>query len=240
MERFGLTSDELRNLILSVGRGGHRVGRPLTPVEVASTIQKMTNHGATTKDCAEIAGFEGTSMVARFLKLLDLDPAIRHYVDWGQTSAACIGFSAAWELSRLPREDQDFACRAILEHQFKGSEVRDLVQLRQRSGKNIQDCIDQIVRLRPRVVKRYMFVGSVTDQALCDSLRAMTQNSRDQIFGQIVKGLCPSALDANGRLGADRFSVVGDATLNDCMRSVGDDFETSINEALKARLSNNV
>ena len=66
----GLSPDEMRSLLLSVG--SHRDNRDVLPLKVAELFDKAIKHGAKKRDCAISVHFDGTSMVSRFLKLLDL------------------------------------------------------------------------------------------------------------------------------------------------------------------------
>jgi hypothetical protein len=237
MSSWGLSPAQHRDLILSVG--SHRVSRPLTPVEVAELFEVMTKHGATLKDCADFVHLDGTSMVSRFLKLLRLSPSVQHNVDWGQSSAACFGFTTASALAALPRPDHEVACRYVLEEQLTSAQVKDVVQLRQRSGKPIEDCIEQIIKLRPTVTRRFMFVGGISEQYMAQRLAEMRQSERDELLSGLLAAAFPAATNFSCRLGTDRFSIVGGSELAEAAECLDPDFETAINSLVSERLSTN-
>lgn len=227
----GLSAEEKRRLILSVGT--HRAHRAYTPVEVAQCFQKAIDAGSSLQECAEAVQFEGTTMVTRFLRLLHLPPEVQHVVDWGQ-SGSTLGFTSAFELSRLPSAEQAPATRAALEHRLSASEIRQLVQIRQRSGRPIEESIASVLRLRPTVERRHVVVGAISAGELGAALSTMPQGTRDQLLAEVVRQLWPEAADFSARLGTDRFTIVGDDVLGRTLARAGD-FEVSVELALKQR-----
>lgn len=225
----GLSPEEEKELILSVGT--HRAGRRLTPLEVARLFQRMTAHGATLKDCAELVQFEGTTMVSRFLRLLELEPDIQHLVDWGQ-SGSTIAFTAATELSRLDRQEQRQAVREILENGLKSQEVKQLVQLRRRSGKSLDVCVEEIVRLRPQIERRHVILGAVTDPQLKSSLEGVLQSERDRYLQEVIRSVFSLRSGFACRLGVDRFTITADEVTGDKILA-HEEFEQELNSGLK-------
>ena len=98
----GIPTDLQRKLLLSIG--SHRDTRPLTPVEVGEAVRTSADAGTTLLEIAEFLHLEGTSVLAKFVRLLRLSPAVRHLVDWGRSDAT-IGFTAASEVARLDDPD---------------------------------------------------------------------------------------------------------------------------------------
>jgi hypothetical protein len=223
----GLEPIEHQQLLLSVGT--HRTNRPLSPIEVARLFEKCLSQGASTGQCASAAHFKSASMVTRFTSLLSLDPKIQHLVDWGQ-SGATLAFSAAFELSRLGTEDHLPVAEAVLEHRLGSSEVRQLVQLRKRSGKPIGACIDEALAMRPRIQRRYIFIGSVRE-ALRARLGAMSQAERDTLLRSALGAVSGLSDDTSVRLGTERFTLVGSERM---MAGLGAaDPERVINDSLQ-------
>lgn len=228
-----LTPEEQRGLLLSVGT--HRGRRPLSPIEVAGLFRKMADAGAELSDCAKAAGLEGASQVARFLGLLKLSGDVQHLVEWGKPDDA-LGFTTAFELSRLANpEDQEAAARAALEHRFTSSEARQLVQLRKRSNKPLDECITAVVRMRPQVEVRHVFVGSVKSPGLQNHLRTLSQYDRDALLREALKDSEESGL-AHGKLGVARFTLVGGPDFGALVkRKGGATVEEAVNEMLARR-----
>lgn len=225
-----LTPKERQGLLLSVGT--HRGKRPLSPVEVAGLFAKILAAGGSLSDCARAARLEGTTIVARFLRLLKLPDSVRHLVDWG-SSPGTIGFSAGSELARLEdAAEEEEVVRGVLTNRLSGSEVRQVIQLRKRSKRPVQDCLNEVVGMRPRIDKRYVYVGAVTDAALKGALASMTQRERDEFLAEAIKGVLDAKTLAVTRLGPDRFTLVGGAPFGEAMNQKKDSLEREINDAL--------
>ena len=225
-----LSQQERQRLLLSVGT--HRGQRPLSPVEVASLFTKVMTTGGSLSDCARAASLEGTTIVSRFLRLLKLPAAVWHLVGWGSVPGT-LGFSSGAEIARLDDDAEEQALvDGVLTNRLSGSEVRQVVQLRKRSKRPLQDCLNEVVGLRPRIEKRYVYVGAVTDAALKVSLAAITQQERDTLLGSVVGAVLGAKGVALTRLGTDRFTLVGTADFGEAMNRKKETLEREINDAL--------
>ncbi|MGE0702451.1 MAG: hypothetical protein AB7P22_00800 [Vicinamibacterales bacterium] len=225
-----LSAQERQGLLLSVGT--HRGKRSLSPVEVATLFAKILAAGGSLSDCARAARLEGTTMVGRFLRLLKLPESVRHLVDWG-TSPGMIGPSAGSELARLEdAAEEEEVVKGVLTYRLSGSEVRQVVQLRKRSKRPVDDCLNEVVGMRPRIEKRYVYVGAVTSPALKGSLGSMTQRERDEFLAGAIRGVLDVKSLAVIRLGPDRFTLVGGASFGEAMTQKKDSLEQEINDAL--------
>lgn len=236
MERFGLDDEALTKLILTVKPVG---SRPLTPVDVANAFNTMMQYGATRSDCASLARLKGTSMVSKFLKLLTLSTEMQHNVEFGASSDATLGFSSASELTRLPEDDHVAACQAILKHRLTKEDVIQLVQLRTRSNKAIDDCVEQVLQLRPKIEKRYMFVGAIADELVAKHLIGISKDDRAELMVKVLDDMLSDCTDKSGRLGTSRFTVTGDSHLNKQIASIEGGFENAFNKQLAKGLISN-
>ena len=230
----GLQPEEFKNLLLSVG--SHRDRRAYTPLEVARCFRKAIEAGASLKNCAQAVHFDGTSMVSRFLRLLELDSKIQYYVDWGRTGTT-IAFTAASELVRLKVEDQGVACIEALKNILSTSEVKQLVQLRLRSKKPIAVCISEVLALRPQVARPHLLIGAIKSNDVRAHLAALPQSKRDEILSTILKDLFPDLLTHSSRLGSDSFTISGSDSVAAALTAKGIDFEELINDLLKTRIA---
>ncbi len=214
----GLSTLELGRLRVSLGYGTHKKGRPLSPVEVGTLLRRACDGGHTLAECAEVIRIDGTGL-ARFLRILELPEELRHLVDWGGGSEA-IGFSCAAELVRVGgEENQRVVGKAVLEHGLSSKEVRQVGQLVRRSGRSVDVCLREVLGMRPRVEKRYVFIGSVSDKCVQEALKGRPQRVRDAILaaGVVDVGL----RNAAGRLGTGTFTLVGDEGFEASMKEVG-------------------
>lgn len=201
---------------MSIGYGGHKKGRLLSPVEVASLIQQARKE-VSLQDCAKAIGLS-ESTVGRFLQLLDLPEDLRHLVAWGSPNDA-LGFSAALGLTRFRGEEQRSVARSILSDGLTSKEVQQVAQLRKRSKKALDECIKEVLGMRPVVEKRYVFIGTVVDSDIIAKLANLTQVNRDTILQDSIDAL--SLAGASGRLGKSLFTLVGDDSFNREMRKIG-------------------
>ena len=229
---FGLQPEEFKNLIISVG--SHKGLRPLSPVEVASLLDRMRQAGSSPKDIAAALHLEGPSMIARFVRLLGLHQDVLHLVDWGQSDVT-IGFTSASDLSRIPPDEQPLACAASLENQFSKTEVQQLVQRLLRSKRTVQDCIADTLKLRPTVEKHYLFIGLITSDRTKEHLRTLSQNERDQLLSEVLTQVFPIGTSTGARLGSARFTLSSPHELPEPQGA--QDLEASINSLIDKRLA---
>lgn len=228
----GLTEEEQKNLLLSVGT--HRGKRVLTPCEVAFLFQKAINHGATLQDCAKAALLDGTTWISRFLRTLKLDKSVRHLVGWGQI-AGSVSFTSATEVARLDKSEQGQVFKSIIENMLSSKEIRELVQIRLRSNRPIQECIDEVVSLRTQTVRQHMFVGSIASPTLKLKLREQTQSKRDAILRDIVLSKSAALTKSAFKLGIDNFAVITDDKGSEVFQKVLPNFEEQLNALLEAK-----
>ena len=232
----GLNALELGRLRMSVGYGRQKKGRPLSPVEVGLLLRKARDEGTSLEDCAEAVQLDGTGHIGRFLRILKLPEDIRHLVDWG-AGEGFIGFTSAVELSRFrDPEDQRTVAEAILSKRLNSKEVRQVVQLQKRSGRTIEACVEEILGMRTTVERRYVFIGSVTEEDVA-GLGGLTQTAKDSILKSGIKRF--NLQGATGRLGTRFFTLVGDERFNASMLDVGkENIETLLRTHISETVSN--
>lgn len=230
----GLSALDLGRLRMSVGYGTHKKGRPLSPVEVGSLIRRAREEGASLQECARAMQFSGTGHIGRFLRILELPDDLRHLIDWG-SGKSFIGFTAAVELVKLGSDgDRRAAADAILSAGLNSKEIRQVGQLRERSGRAIEACLKEVLDMRPRIEKRYVFVGSVAAGSI-ERLERITQLARDAILKSGIEKL--GLRGAAGRLGHRFFTLAGDERFNASMREVG---RENIEERLRLRIAEEI
>ena len=219
---------DLGRLRMSVGYGGNKLHRPLSPIEVGQLLCAAQNKGITLEDCAREIQLDGTN-IKRFIKILELPNDIKHLVNWG-SSKETISFSSAVELLRLSNTDEQRAvANRILEDGFTRNEIRQIVQLRNRSKRSIEDCIAEVIGMRPIVEKCYIFLGCISDSKLINALAKLTQKERDGILNSKIEKF--ELRNVKGRLGQQFFTLVGDQQLDSKINSLGkNSFENLIRQ----------
>lgn len=229
----GLTAEEARNLVLSIGT--HHSQRRLSPVEVAELFNKAILAGASTMECARFVNLTGPSMISRFLRLMKLSPEIRHLVDWGQTGAT-MSFETAWRLADLNKDEQEAAATPAMANQMSKDEVNQVLQIKKRSRRHVLECINEVLGMRANVVKKYVFIGAVIGDALKQYLVQLRQIQRDELLIGILIDHYGDLPNVSARLGLERFTIVtneeGATRLNEGKQA---DFETIINKSLSAK-----
>ncbi|MBU4186211.1 MAG: hypothetical protein KKI12_11440 [Proteobacteria bacterium] len=230
----GLNSNEAKNLLLSVGT--HRKKRLLSPVEVAILFQRAINNGASKETCAQFVHLNSPDMIVLFLKLLELSPLVQLSTDWGQTGST-ISFTSARLLSALSKDEQEITCQEIMTNQLNKSEVIQVIQLRKRSGRNITECLNEVVGMRPIITKIHLIMGAITNPDVQESLLKFSQIERDTLFRSIISEIYSAGEKLSGRLGIKRFSISTDERgFNIISSKHGPSFEHVINQTLINKL----
>ena len=231
----GLSPLEVGLLRLSVGYGGHKTGRPLSPIEVGQLIGRLRRSGLSLEACARFVRLSETN-VKRFLSIIELPEDLQHVVAWGARKGT-VGFSCAVELARFSAADeQRVVAEAILADGLDKGEVRQVRQLRVRSGRCISACVREVMGMRTVVEKRYVFIGSVSDHDIGRMLGALTQRERDAVLRSGIEALDLPV--TAGRLGRRFFTLVGEESFDATMKDIGKGnlearLRTHIGEALR-------
>ena len=193
-------------------------GATLSPMEVGALLKRAHSEGVSLQECATAIQLEGTGQIARFLRIGELPDDVRHLVDWGG-GKEFVGFTAAVELAKLrDANDQRSIAKSILADGLSSKEVRQVVQLRRRSGRGVGACVAEVLGMRPQLEKRYVFVGSVAAQSV-EALRGLTQAVRNAI---LLGGIHDMGLrNVTGRLGPKFFTLVGREEFDASMREIG-------------------
>lgn len=227
----GLSALELGRLRMSVGYGTHKKGRPLSPIEVGLLLQRARSEGVSLEECAKAIQLDGTGHIGRFLRVLDLPNDIRHLIDWG-SGKNFIGFTSAVELAKLKDAvAQRAVAEALLSNGLSSKEVRQVVQLRSRSGRDIEACIREVLDMRPKIERRFVFVGSLASEDM-ETLEKLTQSVRDAILTSGIEAL--GLRSATGRMGSRFFTLVGSERFDASMREIG---KENIEARLRAHIS---
>ena len=198
-------------------------------------MSQALSAGTTVKELAAFLHFEGSAMIYRYLKLLSLPAQIQPLVGWG-ADASTISFSAASEIARLAPVEQVAFSEAVLTHQIGLSEVKQIVQIRQRSGKSIDEAIKAVLDQRPVIIQRHMIIGSVMGQGLRPLLAKMTQQERNALLQQALENHGPDVAFDGAKLGANSFTLIGDKQFQKAMTSLPNGFEEAVTQYLQKEL----
>lgn len=229
-----LSPEQRRDLVLSLKT--HRSSRPLSPIEVAEALHMALEKGMSFKDIAASLGFEDTSTLKGIHRLLNLVSDAKHLVGWGR-SGAPLSMTAASYIARLrDTADQQAVVEAVLLHGLNSEETRQVVEARTHSKRSISECIDAVLRLRPRIERKSLLIGAVISETVRSQLDRMRQRERDQLLVEAVRGCIGDVSDWTGRLGPGRFTLLGSEAFGAKLRSLPNGFEAAINVCLEARM----
>ena len=161
-------------------------------------------------------------------------------VDWGASNVT-VGFSSAVEIARLPDAEQVPAALSAIANHLTRTEAKELVQLRLRSGRPLDDCVREVVDMRPRVERINVFLCKLTEAAVSEQLSAIGQDQRDEMLTTILRRECPgldSRLDV--RLGEESFIIAGDDAAAEVLRTRFADLELELTALLSQELKPHV
>jgi hypothetical protein len=230
----GLNQEERSRLIRSVGT--HRGVRPLSPIEVARLLAKALEH-STPDAVAEEVEFRGTTMVTRFVRLLDLPEEFQPLVDWGQSSGG-IPFSAATAVGGLSQETQRTLLNLILSGELDPRDLKQVVPIL-RMGHTVSDAISEAGKLRPVVVRRHLLIGAVAISQR-ERIASLDQDQRESVLRSAIADLLPSRDLVTARLLPERFAIItndsGKASIDSKAASVGLTFERLIQARIQGAL----
>lgn len=226
----GLTPLDFGRLKLSIGYGTHKSNRPLAPGQVAALLRRACSSGASLADCAEALGVHQTS-VRRLMRVLDLAEDLRTLVTWGRAEGS-IGFSSAVELTKLADPcDQQITAESILKSNLDSKEVRQIAQIRNRSGRDIETCIEEIISMRPVIERRFVLIGTTGSEAIAVALRKLPEERRNIILTTVIKEMGWSG--TTGHLGDRMFTLVGGSDFRQILDRCGRDvIESQIQQAI--------
>ena len=218
--RYGLSQDEWSNLALSVNT--HRGERRLSPTEVASLAQRAAEHESLNL-IAESLNMRDASTLRRIVSLAALDADLQSLVAWGARPGR-VGFSAASELQGL-RDPQAVreAFHAALRYELTKEEARQVKQAYLRGQGAVSKCVDAALRTRPRVDRRDVVLGAITEEILTVKLSQVAAGDRDSAFAALLVNVFPGVVFIGAGLNAGYFSLVLDSANAKLLRSALND-----------------
>ena len=225
----GLSQTELQSLILSVGT--HRGVRRLSPMEVAALLRQAMEAGTSRKDLSRNLNISEIQ-VSRFVRLFNLEPELRDLADWGRGSAATISFSSLLEIANLDPTQQTEVATSALAHRLTKGEFRQISQIARRSGRDITDCITDVVERRPQIHAQFVLIGSLQQKDLQEYLVTQPQRFRDDLFARVLDKLGEPGRHITGRLGSKAFTLIASDDISSLLDMDPDAIETFVNQHL--------
>jgi len=202
---FGLPAEDWQNLLLSVNV--HRKSRRLTPVQSGELLGRALEKTDIDHLCQAL-GFSDSSTLRKIERLRTLPPDLAATVEWGDRKGV-LSMSTAAELMRLTDADAvRESIAAAIEYEITRDEARQVVQIRERSGKSIRDCFQQALTTRPRIEKSELILGSFVDEEAKKTSRELGNEAIERrlknLLAQTFRDVVVRAL----RIKGERFSLL--------------------------------
>jgi len=204
----------------------------LTPAAVGELMAREAARGVKHEAMARTLHLDSTAMIGRFIRVASLPQEIAASVGWGKSTKS-INLTQAQELARLssPSQQRELA-RLALDYRMSGTEVRGAVQICLRRGVDVGTGVEETIRLRPVIERRYVQIGSVTSDSTQSAIGRLSIEARSVLLRQALLSVGVKTLDAS--LSERGYVLVMDqdagATAN------ADHLEAEINRALDAWL----
>ena len=159
--------------------------RPLTPIEVSKGISEFKKE--LNGDYDELSKRLGVSkdIIKDFEELLSLPAEIQDTIAFGtsKSDSGKLSFTTAAIIAELKdSEDMLKVGLAVLSfpRPITKTEVDNIVSLKRRnSEKSIEDCIAEIVKMRPNIVRHYLFVSSLDEDIRKQLTQLSLQNHKE-------------------------------------------------------------
>jgi len=160
---------------------------------MAREARRGVNHDA----MAEALHLDSAAMIGRFIRIEGLPPEIGASVGWGR-STKWINLTQAQEIARLPgAAEQRELARLALEYRLSGTEVRGVVQICLRRGAPVATGVEETVRLRPVIERRYVQIGSLVRPDVQSAVAALDDSRRSSLLARVLEKIGVSTLDAS-------------------------------------------
>jgi hypothetical protein len=147
-------------------------------------------------------------MIGRFVRLLALPADYYDLISWGNCQTA-IPFKSATEIARLEEpNDQKALIDAVIQYGMTGREVEQVVQIHKRSGRCVAECIGEILKTRPIIVRRHALIGAIPPGKIRESIINTPQVERDLVLEHSLHRNLSQVEILSVKLSPDRFTIL--------------------------------
>jgi hypothetical protein len=163
------------DLLLSVGT--HKGIRPLEPIEVAKLIDRLQKEESENyQQLSRRLGFKDVTQTKNFLNLLNLPETVHYSLGWKTTDEEKIPFTNGVIFSELEnKNDMEYLVKIGIQNKIKKNEAISIVQIKKKfPKKSIEECVDEVLKIRPVVVKGYLIINTLQD----DTISKLSSNAK--------------------------------------------------------------
>jgi hypothetical protein len=202
---FGLSANDWRDLLLSVNV--HRSQRRLSPSRVAELLDialKQTDLDQLSK----ALNFSDKTTLERIRSLRALPADLAILVDWGSRKGV-LSMSTAAQLVRLKTSENIRAgFKAAVEHDMTKEEARQVIQIFERSGKPLAECISTALATRPKVIRSELIIGSLVSDAAKKHVEELGEANATRKLRLALARSYPDIIAQSLRVSNGRFSLL--------------------------------
>ena len=206
----GLSFDDRASLLLSLNIGNRTsYDRPLSPLEVALLLEKALTR-TTKKELAQELNLADTSMITRLTSILNFEEDIRSLIGWGRKPGQ-VAMAVALEggISRLkPVRIRRIVLEAAMKYNFSKKEAQTVGQLYKREFGSVEECIEECLKSRPKIVHNEVFIGAIIDENLKIKLSKISPQTRNELFSNALKIIYPEMRTIGVKLNTNHYSFV--------------------------------
>ncbi len=214
--------------------------RPLTPIEVSNGISDFKHD--LNDDYEELSRRLRVKrdIIKDFELLLKLPPEIQDTISFGtsKSSKGRISFTTAARIAELKdAEDMLKMGLAVLSfpRPISKTEVENIVILKKKNQeKPIEDCIAEIVKMRPKLVKHFLFVSGLQDTIHENLIKASKKKGKnlDEFALEILSSHFTQGSVKNVHIGDDFIRVSLTKEGHDILHKTVDDSDILLKDVV--------
>jgi len=237
----GITLDDRANLILSVNLKGlnKKYIRPFSPFEVARCLEVLIENGVTKEEIRVMLNLRDKTMIGKYLSILDLEDDLRSIIDWGRRPGV-VAVTNCFEggLVRIkPNKDRRIAFEYAMKYNLNKLECQMIRQLHRRKFGTINECAEEALKSRPKIVKNHLYLGHINDPKISKKLNELDSSKRKELFKNVLNLILPNIRILGSTLNVKAFSIVLTEKGKQKMEElVGDDLERIVLEGIYREL----
>ena len=227
----GLSEDE--DLKLRATLKLHRSSRHLSPIDTALLIQQAIIGGETISSLSTKlnTSVDQLRKIHKLNSLINAD--LKKAIVWGQPKENEISMTSAKELVRLSEPTKRLIVfKNIIRFKLNKNEVKELISLHKRSKKALNECLDQVIKARPKVVETFVITGKIMDNQLKQKLGEIAPFDRNKLLKSTLNKHFPTLSFKGQRLKKNNFVIIGDEKTHALLMDLDQPYEQYVQECL--------
>jgi hypothetical protein len=156
-------NEEYAKLLSSVNIANTRLQRPLSPIQTATSIERLIDEEG--YSIAEALLPIGKKIISDFIKLKNSLPEQCHdAITWGSSDDLGVGFSAAHAIATLDTDDEKLLLfNAASNKVIKFEDLIEIIRFYKDHDLPLEEVIQKVTNARPKVSITYLVVISISE-----------------------------------------------------------------------------